>query len=95
MFSYAVEVVKRSQQQSFQIPPNRWIVDHTFAWLNWSRRLSKGYELNHSSAETPLPTNSCAASLRFQACVKGGVKGSHWGGVNVWSAAFTQPASEG
>jgi putative transposase len=66
MFGYAVEVVKRSQQQSFQVSPKRWIVEHTFAWLNWSRRLSKDYELNRSSAETPSPTDSCAASLRFQ-----------------------------
>jgi putative transposase len=24
--------------------PKRWIVERTFAWLNWSRRLSKDYE---------------------------------------------------
>jgi putative transposase len=34
--------------------PKRWIVERTFAWLNWLRRLSKDYELNHSSSETML-----------------------------------------
>jgi transposase len=32
----------------------RWIVERTFAWLNWSRRLSKDYELRHTSAETMI-----------------------------------------
>lgn len=54
MFGYRVEVVKRSQQHGFQVLPKRWIVERTFAWLSWSRRLSKDYELNHSSAETML-----------------------------------------
>jgi hypothetical protein len=32
----------------------RWIVERTFAWLNWSRRFSKDYELRPSSAETMI-----------------------------------------
>jgi transposase len=44
MFGYAVKVVKRSDQKGFQILPKRWIVERTFAWLNWSRRLSKDYD---------------------------------------------------
>jgi transposase len=31
--------------------PKQWVVERTFAWLNWSRRLSKHYELNAISAE--------------------------------------------
>jgi transposase len=32
----------------------RRIVERTLAWLNWSRRLSKDYELLHTTAETMI-----------------------------------------
>ncbi len=54
MCGYNVEVVKRNELHKFQVPPKRWIVERTFAWLNWSRRLSKDYELRHTSAETMI-----------------------------------------
>jgi putative transposase len=54
MFGYTVEVVKRRQQHLFQVLPKRWIVERTLAWLNWSRRLSKDYELLHTTAETMI-----------------------------------------
>ena len=52
MFGYEVEVVKRSELHRFLVLPRRWIVERTLAWLNWSRRLSKDYELLHTTAET-------------------------------------------
>jgi transposase len=54
MFGYTVRVVKRTEQHLFQVLPKRWIVERTFAWLNWSRRLSKDYELRPSSTETMI-----------------------------------------
>jgi putative transposase len=54
MFKYKLEVVKRSEQHTFKVPPKRWIVERTFAWLNWSRRLSKDYELRHASTKTMI-----------------------------------------
>jgi transposase len=54
MFGYTVEVVKRTEQHLFKVLPKRWIVERTFAWLNWSRRLSKDYEIRPSSAETMI-----------------------------------------
>jgi len=54
MFGYTVEIVKRNEQHLFRVLPKRWIVERTFAWLNWSRRLSKDYELRHTSAETMI-----------------------------------------
>jgi len=54
MFGYTVEVVKRTEQHLFQVLPKRWIVERTLAWLSWSRRLSKEYELRHNSAETMI-----------------------------------------
>lgn len=47
MFGYEVEVVKRNELHRFRVLPKRWIVERTLAWLNWSRRLSKDYELRH------------------------------------------------
>ena len=52
MFGYNMEVVKRNETHKFWVLPKRWIVERTFAWLNWSRRLSIDYELLHTSAET-------------------------------------------
>ncbi len=54
MFGYTVEVVKRTDQHLFKVLPKRWIVERTFAWLNWSRRLSKDYELRYSSQEAMI-----------------------------------------
>ena len=54
MFDYSVKIVKRNEQHLFRVLPKRWIVERTFAWLNWSRRLSKDYELCHTSAETMI-----------------------------------------
>jgi transposase len=54
MFGYTVEVVKRTEQHLFKVLPKRWIVERTLAWLNWSRRLSKDYELLHTTAETMI-----------------------------------------
>jgi len=54
MFGYTIEVVKRTEQHLFKVLPKRWIVERTFAWLNWSRRLSKDYEIRHNSAETMI-----------------------------------------
>jgi transposase len=47
-----LEVVKRSEQHRFRVLPKRWIVERTFAWLAWSSRLSKDYEICPASAET-------------------------------------------
>ena len=54
MFDYSVQIVKRNEQHLFRLLPKRWIVEHAFVWLNWSHRLSKDYELRHTSAETMI-----------------------------------------
>ena len=38
-----VEVIQRDGPE-FEILPKRWVVERTFGWLNWYRRLSKDYE---------------------------------------------------
>jgi transposase len=52
VFGYTVEVVKRRELHQFKVLPKRWIVERSLAWLNWFRRLSKDYELPHTTAET-------------------------------------------
>ena len=54
MFGYDVEVVKRNELHTFKVLPKRWIVERSFAWMGWSRRLSKDYELCPTSAESML-----------------------------------------
>ena len=45
-----LEIVKRPRKK-FQIVKWRWIVERSFGWLNWQRRLSKDYEYYEESAE--------------------------------------------
>ena len=54
MFGWTLQIVKRNEAHRFLVLPKRWIVERTFAWLNWSRRLSKDYELRPASADTMI-----------------------------------------
>jgi putative transposase len=40
-----IEIVERSSSAvGFEIPAQRWIVEHTFAWLSRFRRLARDFE---------------------------------------------------
>lgn len=41
---WTLEVVKRNETGTFKVLPKRWIVERTFAWLSFHRRMSKDYE---------------------------------------------------
>lgn len=44
-YGWEVEVIRRPPDATgFQVLPKRWIVERTFGWLTWYRRLSKDYE---------------------------------------------------
>lgn len=44
-YGFQVEIVSRpAGEKGFRVLPWRWVVERTFAWLGWSRRLSKDYE---------------------------------------------------
>jgi putative transposase len=46
------EIVKRADGvQGFEVLPKRWIVERTFAWLSFHRRLSKDYEYLPATSE--------------------------------------------
>ena len=64
VFGYRLEIVKRNQQHSFEVLPKRWIVERTLAWLGWSRRLAKDYELKPSSSEAMIHIASAHLLLR-------------------------------
>ena len=53
MLGYTLEVVQRLSN-GFRILKKRWIVERTFAWLTFSRRLAKDYEHNPKSSETHI-----------------------------------------
>ncbi len=49
---FVLAVVLRPQEQKgFVLLPRRWVVERTFAWLGFCRRLSKDYERQTSSSE--------------------------------------------
>ena len=50
IFGYVLEVIERLGD-GFAVLRKRWIVERTFAWLSFSRRLSKDYEHNPKSSE--------------------------------------------
>jgi putative transposase len=47
---YRVVVVRR-EGKAFKKLPGRWVVERTYAWMGWNRRLSKDYERTTSSSE--------------------------------------------
>jgi transposase len=49
---------------SFVIQPTRWIVERTFAWLNWARRLSKDFEQKCIYSENIVRLSAIALTLR-------------------------------
>jgi putative transposase len=50
---WIIQVVLRPhQRKGFVLLPKRWVVERTFGWLNWCRRLSKEYEQLPETTET-------------------------------------------
>jgi len=44
-YGETVDISERIKPKAWQILPKRWRVERTFAWANWSRILSKDYEI--------------------------------------------------
>lgn len=42
------------KSEGFRILPRRWVVERTFGWLGWYRRLSKDYEYLPQSSEAMI-----------------------------------------
>jgi putative transposase len=54
MFDYLLEVIKRPQRRAFKLLPKRWIVERTFGWFLWQRRLAREYEHSPRSSEAMI-----------------------------------------
>jgi putative transposase len=53
MFRWIVTIVLRPlEKKGFVHLPKRWVVERTFGWLNWCRRLSKDYERLPETSDT-------------------------------------------
>lgn len=51
-FRWILEVVSRRLGcKGFVVVPRRWVVERTFGWFNWCRRLSKDYEMLPQTSE--------------------------------------------
>lgn len=44
-------VTRKEEQKGFVVLPKRWLVERTFGWFNWCRRLSKDYEILPETTE--------------------------------------------
>ena len=60
-----IEISKKIQDISWHILPKRWIVERTFAWLGWSRRLAKDFEQTNLSAENFVKLGYISQILKF------------------------------
>jgi putative transposase len=64
-FDINVDVVNRSpEQRKCVVQPQRWNIERTFGWLDWSRILSKEYERTTESSETDIYLASIRLMLR-------------------------------
>ena len=52
LFCWSLEITKRSGVPKFPVVPKRWIVERTFGWWTYYRRLAKDYEHLPKNAET-------------------------------------------
>ena len=53
--NWVLEIVKKPEdQKGFQVLPRRWVVERTFAWLGFYRRLSKDYEYRTAHSEAMI-----------------------------------------
>lgn len=43
-FDWELRIMKRNEIGKFKVVPKRWIVERTFAWISFHRRMSKDYE---------------------------------------------------
>ncbi len=60
-----VEIVRRREGAiGFEVQPKRWIVERTFAWLYFFRRLSKDYEYYTTTSESMIYLASIRLMLK-------------------------------
>jgi putative transposase len=64
-FGIIVDIVQRpAGQHEFVVQPQRWKIERTFGWLDWSRILSKEYERTTESSVSNIYLASIRLMLR-------------------------------
>jgi putative transposase len=58
------KVLRPQERRGFVLIPQRWVVERTFGWLRWCRRLSRDYECKPLTAETWIYLASIRLLLR-------------------------------
>ena len=53
-FLCKLKIAPTLKTKEFQVVPKRWIVERTFGWFQWDRRLMIDYERKSSTAEDGL-----------------------------------------
>jgi putative transposase len=59
-------VTRPSGRKGFVLLARRWVVERTFGWLNWNRRLSKDYEHDPKSSEAQVQIGMISLLRRRQ-----------------------------
>ncbi len=63
-FGIIVDIVQRPpEQHEFVVQPQRWKIERTFGWLDWSRVLSKEYERTTESSESDIYLGSSGVAV--------------------------------
>jgi putative transposase len=63
-FGWTLEIVSKVLGLSgFNVIPKRWIVERTFGWFNFNRRLSKDYEVNIECSTAFVHLTMCRIML--------------------------------
>jgi transposase len=61
---YNLEIVRRTELNTFKVVPKRWIVERTFAWMETNRRNAKSYERLPCTAEAILNLSAIRIMLK-------------------------------
>ena len=65
LFGLIIEIVLRPREvKGFPILPKRWVVERTYGWFNWCRRLNKDYEILPETSETFIYVGMIRVMLR-------------------------------
>ena len=59
-----VDISEKITPIGWSVIPKRWVVERTFGWLIFSRRLSRDYEINSESSEAMIKISHIRIILR-------------------------------
>ena len=58
------KVLRPKDAKGFVLIPQRWVVERSFGWFRWCRRLSRDYECSPQSAQSWVYIASCRLLLK-------------------------------